>query len=104
MTLTQTVVSIYGVFTLVGGIIGFFKAKSKASLIAGSVFGIVLLLCVGPIGAGNVQTPYVVLLISLILGFRFFKTWKTKKKVMPDLMMVILSSITAAIVFWEIMR
>ena len=100
--MAQTVVLIYGIFTLIGGIIGFVKAKSKASLIAGSIFGIMLLLCVGPIGAGNSQTHYVALLISLILGIRFFKTWKVKKKLMPDLIMVILSAITAITILLEL--
>jgi uncharacterized membrane protein (UPF0136 family) len=40
----STVLWIYIVLLLVGGLIGFFKAKSKVSLISSSVFAAVLVL------------------------------------------------------------
>ena len=43
MNLAITVVAFYGMFNLVGGGIGYLKAKSRASLIAGSISGILLL-------------------------------------------------------------
>ncbi len=104
MTLAQTVVLIYGIFTLIGGVIGFLKAKSNASLIAGGISGIVLLICANGIGAGSTASYIIALLISLVLGIRFFKTWKLKKKLMPDLIMLILSFISSVTILWELIR
>ena len=36
---------IYGIVSLVGGLIGYFKAGSKVSLISGGISGILLLVC-----------------------------------------------------------
>ena len=104
MALAQTVVLIYGIFSLVGGIIGFLKAKSKASLIAGSISGILLLICANGIGNGNRVSYLAALFISLALGIRFFKTWLVKKKIMPDLIMVVLSAISAVTILLEVLR
>ncbi len=107
MTLAQTVILIYGIFTFIGGVIGFLKAKSKASLIAGGISGIVLLICAIGIrdSKGEVTSPLLIALaISLILGIRFFKTWKLKKKWMPDLIMLVLSFISSITILWELIR
>jgi uncharacterized membrane protein (UPF0136 family) len=40
-----TVTALYGLTALVGGIIGYVKAGSTASLIAGGISGVLLLLC-----------------------------------------------------------
>ena len=42
-TIAVGIVAGYGVLSLVGGVIGYVKAKSKASLIAGGVSGLVLI-------------------------------------------------------------
>ena len=104
MTLAQSVVFIFGIFTLIGGVIGFVKAKSNASLIAGSISGIALLICANGIGKGSTSAYILAALISLILGVRFFKTWTVKRKLMPDLLMVIFSSISLMVVILEVVR
>ena len=44
MNITVIVVGLFGLFSLAGGLIGYFKAGSMASLIAGGVSGLILLL------------------------------------------------------------
>ena len=102
--MAYTIVLIYGIFTLVGGVIGFLKAKSKASLIAGGIFGILLLICANGIKNGNLDSYIVAGLISLVLGIRFFKTWLAKRKLMPDLLMVVFSVLSLIIIIVEIIR
>ncbi len=104
MVLAQTVVLIYGIFTLVGGIIGFVKAKSKASLIAGGISGILLLFLAYQMDGRFILSCYASALISAILGIRFLKTWIKNHRLMPDLMMVLLSAATFAVTLWGALK
>ncbi len=98
MTLAIFIVIVYAVFTLVGGVIGYVKAQSKASLIAGTVSGIILLGCAYGMPQKVRAAYFISLIVSAVLGVRFFRTWLSKKRVMPDLLMVILSVITFVLV------
>ena len=94
MNFAAAVVALYGLFSLIGGIIGYVKAKSTASLIAGSLSGIVLLICGYWIARGSFAADIVSLVVAVLLGVRFFKTWRANHRVMPDLLMVIFSAAT----------
>ena len=98
MNLALGAVFFFGIFNLVGGFIGFLKAGSKASLIAGSLAGIVLLLCAYGMTKGNSLAPVVSLIIALLLGGRFFGTWMKNRRVMPDLLMILFSAATVILV------
>jgi uncharacterized membrane protein (UPF0136 family) len=64
VVLALVVTAIYGLVTLVGGFIGYVKANSAASLIAGGILGVLLLLC----AAGMLRYPRVSLVSSAILA------------------------------------
>ena len=104
MSLAQAIVALYGVFTFVGGMIGFIKAKSAASLIAGSVSGILLLICAYGMKGGHVIFYLAAAAVSLLLGIRFFGTWRVKKKLMPDFLMVVFSLISLIVISLEVMK
>ena len=91
MHMTATIVAAYGLFSLVGGVIGYVKAKSAASLIAGGVSGALLLLCAYGIGQQQHAALIGSLVIALALGGRFAGTWFQKRRLMPDLLMVLFS-------------
>ena len=86
---------IYVVLLLAGGIMGFVKAGSKASLIASAAFAAPLSLC----AAGILRVPYVAeALVGFLLvffGMRFFKG----RKFMPAGMMAILSGLVLVLRF-----
>ena len=90
---SQTVLWIYIVLLVIGGLIGFFKAKSPVSLIMSVVFAAGLSLC----AAGIVFYPYVadILLVALIGVFtaRLVKT----HKFMPAGMMMIITILALAL-------
>jgi uncharacterized membrane protein (UPF0136 family) len=89
----QTVLWIYIVLLVIGGLVGFLKAKSQVSLIMSVAFAAALSLC----AAGIIFQPYVadILLVALIVVFtaRLVKT----KKFMPAGMMMIITIVTLAL-------
>ena len=102
MHLAITIVVFYGMFSLAGGMIGYLKAKSTASLIAGSISGGLLILCAYGIGHGSRAALLGSLAIALVLGARFLGTWLKNHRVIPDLLMILFSVATllAAGVLW----
>ena len=91
-------VLVLAVLVLVGGIIGFKKANSKASLIAGIASSIMLGICFGLTLAfpliGLIAAFVVSLCLDVVFGIRLHKT----KKFMPAGMMLICISIMQLIV------
>lgn len=74
----------FGAVTIAGGAVGFVKAKSKASLIAGSLFGAALLLAGWFIGAGSTGVGLTLgFVVSFALAMRFGNAFRKTKKVMP---------------------
>ena len=98
MSVATIVVGLYGAFSLVGGVIGYLKAKSQASLAAGSVSGVLLLACAYGVSQGQRAAAVGALLIAFVLGGRFAGTWRRTHRLMPDLLMVLLSLATIAAV------
>lgn len=85
----------FGVFTIAGGIVGYVKAKSRASLVAGGISGAVLLLAAYLVGtAGSASTSQLALVVgmvvSLALAGRFIGAYRKSKKVMPAGVMALL--------------
>jgi uncharacterized membrane protein (UPF0136 family) len=89
----HTVLWIYIVLLVIGGLIGFLKAKSQVSLIMSVAFAAALSLC----AAGVVFQPYVadLLLAALLVvfGLRLVKT----KKFMPAGLMLVITILVLAL-------
>ena len=86
---------IYGILMLAGGIFGFMKAGSKASLITGIASGILIFTGVGLLGTAYATGRAVLAVTSFILsgvfGIRLLKT----RKFMPSGMLLVLSLIAS---------
>ena len=104
MNITVIVVGLFGLFSLAGGLIGYFKAGSMASLIAGGVSGLILLLSAFGISKDNQVAVYAAGFVALLLGGRFLMTLMQKFKVMPDLLMVLFSVVTLIVVIMHLVR
>ncbi len=81
----NTVLWIYIVLLLVGGIIGFTKGKSQVSLVMAAVFGAALILC----ALGLIFKYYVAdILLAVLLVVFALRLGKTKKFMPAGLMLV----------------
>ena len=93
----NTVLWVYIVLLLVGGLIGFFKAKSKVSLITSAVFAAVLVLTTirgifEPAVARNLANVLMAVLL-VVFAVRLAKT----KKFMPSGLMLVLTILALAL-------
>jgi uncharacterized membrane protein (UPF0136 family) len=93
---------IFGVLTVVGGIIGYVKAGSGASIIAGSISGILLIVAAFLLPEHTVAGLAMAFIVSFLLAGRFIPNLIKTGKVMPAGMMSILSAIgvVVALIAW----
>ncbi len=85
---------LFGVLTIAGGVIGFVKAGSRASLIAGGISGLLLLVAGYLISAGSFIAGLVLgLVLSLALAGQFGPKFLKTRKAMPAGMMPVLGVI-----------
>lgn len=82
---------IFGALTIIGGVIGYVKAKSKASIIAGSVSGVLLLLAAWLMTGMPTAGMGLGLAISVLLAGRFVPAFLRTRGFMPAGMMSLLS-------------
>src|SRR5438445_3694890 len=102
MTATKIYFLIFGALTIIGGIIGYVKAGSLPSIIAGSITGVLLLIggsLLPEHRAIGLATGFV---ISLLLAAQFIPKFIRTGKAMPAGMMSILSVIglIIALIAW----
>ncbi|MBB3206534.1 uncharacterized membrane protein (UPF0136 family) [Rhodopirellula rubra] len=98
------VTAIFGSFVIFGGVMGYVKAASKASLIAGSITGGLLLLSAVLIANGIVAGAILGLVVSLLLIGQFGPSLLKKFKVMPNLLVVILGIITVGTLAFSLFK
>ena len=93
---------VFGVLTVAGGVVGYVKAGSVASIIAGSITGVLLLVAAFLLPEHRAIGLATALILSLLLAAQFVPKFMRTGKVMPAGMMSILSVIglIAAIVAW----
>jgi uncharacterized membrane protein (UPF0136 family) len=89
--LTQIYYLLFGLVAIAGGAIGYARAKSKASLIAGSASG--ALLIIAGLLSPSVPGFILALIVSILLIAHFGRSYAAKKKPMPAIPMIILSGI-----------
>ena len=89
----STVLYVYGALVLIGGIAGYAAAKSQISLIAGVASGLILLIAGYLASGGNVAGVYIGLVVAAALSVMFTLRYVKTKKVMPSLIMALLSDL-----------
>ena len=92
--MTAWIILIYGILVLAGGIIGYVKANSTPSLIAGGVSGVLLIAAALAMLRGAYQIGwFIAIFIAIVLLARFGIAAMSGFKMMPGGLMIILSLI-----------
>lgn len=99
-TVGQITLGIYAILLAVGGVIGYLKAGSRPSLIAGSISSLAALLALGlSIGNNRLGVPLgLILSIALFVLFGYRYAVKTRK-FMPSGLLAVASLIVLAVMF-----
>ena len=84
---------VYIVLLVVGGLIGFFKAKSQVSLIMSVGFAAALALCAAGIIFKAYVADIILAILLVVFGMRLTKT----KKFMPAGMMLVITLLALAL-------
>jgi uncharacterized membrane protein (UPF0136 family) len=85
---------LFGALTIAGGVVGYVKAKSKASLIAGGISGLLLLVAAYLMNSGHFLAGQILaLVLSVLLAGRFVPAFLKTRKPMPAGLMSVLSVI-----------
>lgn len=71
MKVTATIVFAFGLLIALGGIMGFVKSGSQASLVSGSVFGLALMVSAHFISRGKIGAQYIALGLTFLLDALF---------------------------------
>lgn len=102
MDATRLYFLIFGALTIVGGVIGYVKAQSVPSIIAGSITGILLLIAGYILPEHRAAALVTAFVVSLLLAGQFVPKLIRTGKVMPAGLMSILSviGIVVVIVAW----
>jgi uncharacterized membrane protein (UPF0136 family) len=93
---------VFGLLTIVGGVIGYVKAGSTASIVAGAISGIALIVAAYLL-PGNVALGLILAgVVSVALAGKFIPDFMKNGKVMPAGLMSVLSviGVIMAIVAW----
>jgi uncharacterized membrane protein (UPF0136 family) len=102
MGLAKIYFIIFGVLTIAGGIVGYVKAGSVISIIAGSISGVLLVVAAFLLPDHQAVGLIIGLVISLVLAGQFIPKFFQTSKVMPAGLMSVLSvlGIIVAIAAW----
>ena len=88
MSALQIIFCVYGLLLIAGGYFGYAKAKSKMSLVAGAVSGVLIFIGVF---LGGTAGFVIFITVSAALTVVFLKRLLKTKKFMPSGMLMILS-------------
>ena len=93
---------VFGLLTIAGGVVGYAKAGSVASIIAGAITGVLLLVAAFLLPEHRVAGLATALIVSLLLAAQFVPKFLRTGRVMPAGIMSLLSviGIITAIVVW----
>jgi uncharacterized membrane protein (UPF0136 family) len=93
---------VFSALTIVGGIVGYVKAGSVASIIAGSITGVLLLVAAFLLPEHRMVGLATALIVSLLLAAQFIPKLLRTGRVMPAGIMSLLSviGIIVVIVAW----
>jgi uncharacterized membrane protein (UPF0136 family) len=96
MTWLTWVLVAYGVLLIVGGLIGFRKAKSKQSAISGGICGAIAIVAavINAVGHPRISS-FIIGVLGWAVTIVFLKRYQKTKKLMPAVPLMVISIILA---------
>ena len=89
---------VYGFLLIIGGVIGFKKAQSKASLYAGSASGVAaIVFSYLGLHGNDLLALFLLAAEAIILSAFFYMRYSSSKKFMPSGMMFVVSAVSLVI-------
>jgi uncharacterized membrane protein (UPF0136 family) len=105
LDLVRVYLVVFGLLSIAGGVMGFVKAKSNASLIAGGIAGALLVLAGYLLGTANARAGLILgIVVSVALAGRFVPSFLKTRKPMPAGMMAALSVVGAVLTVLLLVR
>ena len=96
----QVTLGIYGVLLVVGGLIGYLKAGSRASLIAGSISALAAFVALGLSFRNSQWGTALGLLLAIVLFLLFGYRYAAKtRKFMPSGLLAVVSLVVLGVMF-----
>jgi uncharacterized membrane protein (UPF0136 family) len=91
---TKVYYVVFAVLTIVGGIMGYVKAKSIVSIISGSISGIILIVCSILLRERPIVAGVLALIVSVLLAGKFVPDYVHKRAFVPGGLMALLSLVS----------
>jgi uncharacterized membrane protein (UPF0136 family) len=100
MPYSDVLLYVYGMLLIFGGTMGYVKARSTPSLVAGVVCGLIAIF----LGWRYTwhYAPYAALILALFLIFIMGRRYLRTRKAMPAMMIVVLSAIVALVQIYNL--
>jgi uncharacterized membrane protein (UPF0136 family) len=94
----EVTLGVYALLLAVGGLIGYFKAGSRASLIAGTSSAVAALVALWLWSRNNPYGIWLGLILSIVLFLLFaYRYWAKTRKFMPSGLLAVVSLIVLAV-------
>lgn len=91
VAVTKVYYLVFAVLTIVGGVMGYVKAKSTISLVSGIISGAILICASFLLPAHPIPAGVIALIVSVLLAGKFVPDFLHKKAFVPGGLMAILS-------------
>jgi uncharacterized membrane protein (UPF0136 family) len=91
VAVTKVYYLVFALLTIVGGIVGYVKAKSLASIVSGTVSGVLLIVASLLLPARPILAGVIALCVSVLLAGKFVPDFVHKKAFVPGGLMALLS-------------
>jgi len=101
MDLATLICIFYGALVLFGGILGYRKAGSKPSLLAGTLSGIAMLIAALLLFRGHPNGLRLALGVTALLSVFFGMRWLKGRKFMPAGLLALSSALALALLIWS---
>ncbi|HYF02063.1 MAG TPA: TMEM14 family protein [Patescibacteria group bacterium] len=95
------VLVVFGMLTIAGGILDFFRTKRISSLAIPGVIGFIIAGCGALVNTMNTDIPrYVAMALAIYIAYMFIMRFRRKESHFTDAIMIVFSIVTIGLLFF----